>query len=566
MKQTVTLERGLKILVSCFFGLFLFLPLARVLQEALLSDGRLSFHLVTELVGTDKWLQAFLNSFCFALSVALVATLLGFLLAYGLHFTKLAPYFKQVVERFLVLPMLLPTITYGFVLIYSFGKQGLWTRIFGRTIFDIYGTAGVFLGLLIYCLPVTFVLFNDAMHYLDHRFFIVSRLMRDHFFRGFQTTVLQPLLKVFAISLVQAFFMSFTDFGIPVAVGGQKVFITTLLYEYFLGSLPDFARGSVIALSMLLPSILSVICLHRLQKIPVAYEPKKTLPLKRNRVRDSLFAIFLSLSAGGIMGIFFVMFLIPFVASWPYQMQFSLTPLITFSQDPTLRLTLQNSLLVAILTASFGTLTAFLAAVFTTRSQSSRGLVIDSFAMITNSLPGMVLGIAYLLIFSGTPLHNTLFILVAANLVHYFATPYQLAKSALQKMNPNWENTAKIMGDYWLDTLLKVIVPNAKITIIEMFSYYFTNAMVTISAVVFLTSAETMVMTTKIKELQHFGRFTDIFILSIILLAVNSTMRMITQLITRRLKSNEQKIEKNTRRVMFNRNTDTFGSLRKIQR
>ena len=35
--------------------------------------------------------------------------------------------------------MYLPTMTYGFAIIYSFGKQGLLTRVFGRQLFNIYG-------------------------------------------------------------------------------------------------------------------------------------------------------------------------------------------------------------------------------------------------------------------------------------------------------------------------------------------------------------------------------------------------------------------------------------------
>lgn len=38
--------------------------------------------------------------------------------------------------------MFLPTITYGFAIIYSFGKQGLLTRLLGRQFFDIYGFGG----------------------------------------------------------------------------------------------------------------------------------------------------------------------------------------------------------------------------------------------------------------------------------------------------------------------------------------------------------------------------------------------------------------------------------------
>lgn len=68
-------------------------------------------------------------------------------------------------------------------------------------------------------------------------------------------------------------------------------------------------------------------------------------------------------------------------------------------------------------------------------------------------------------------------------------------------MNASWETTAMLMGDSWSKTILRVVTPNAMSTILEVFSYYFVNAMVTVSAVVFLAGARTMVLTTKIKEL-----------------------------------------------------------------
>lgn len=75
--------------------------------------------------------------------------------------------------------MLLPTITYGFAIIYSFGKQGLITKLFGRQLFDLYGFWGLLLGYLIYTLPVSFLLVSVTMEYIDKKFSVVSRIMGD---------------------------------------------------------------------------------------------------------------------------------------------------------------------------------------------------------------------------------------------------------------------------------------------------------------------------------------------------------------------------------------------------
>lgn len=162
-----------------------------------------------------------------------------------------------------------------------------------------------------------------------------------------------------------------------------------------------------------------------------------------------------------------------------------------------------NSLMVALLTAVIGTLISYGAALITARSSISPKWknIVEGIALVTNTIPGMVLGLAYLFAFSGSFLQNTFAILIICNMVHFFSTPYLMMKSSLAKMNASWETTAMLMGDTWTKTVVRVVTPNALSTLLEVFSYYFVNAMVTISAVIFLAGARTMVITTKIKEL-----------------------------------------------------------------
>jgi iron(III) transport system permease protein len=56
--------------------------------------------------------------------------------------------------------------------------------------------------------------------------------------------------------------------------------------------------------------------------------------------------------------------------------------------------------------------------------------------------------------------------------------------------------------------------------------------MVTVSAVIFIVGANTMVLTTKIKQLEHFEEFNDIFVLSLLILFTNLAVTGIIRLIT----------------------------------
>ena len=56
------------------------------------------------------------------------------------------------------------------------------SRLFGRQLFEIYGFNGLLLGYVIYTLPISFMLLNNTMGYIDKKFMVVSRIMNDSAF------------------------------------------------------------------------------------------------------------------------------------------------------------------------------------------------------------------------------------------------------------------------------------------------------------------------------------------------------------------------------------------------
>lgn len=508
---------------AVLFTVFLLVPMLLILRESLAGDSGFTLEFYSEVLGGTDFLRVFARSVGIAMLAAVITTVLAFIFAYAIHFTNLPSGFKKAIHHMAVLPMLLPTITYGFAIIYSLGKQGLITKLLGRQLFDIYGINGLMLGYVMYTLPISFLLISNTMGYIDKKFLVVSRVMGDSPARTFLQTVVRPLWGTLAASAIQAFFLSFTDFGIPASVGGRVETVAGRLYSVMLGSVPDFGSGAVIALMMLLPSIVSIAVLGWLGRYNIRYSRVSDIEMKRSRLRDFLLAAASALILLCVLSIFAVIIIVPFIDEWPYRVTFTLEHFEAVFSDSGLSMVIRNSLLVAALTAVFGTLLVYGAALVTARSTISTRTksVIESISLVTNTIPGMVLGIAFLLAFSGTPIQGTVAIIVCCNLVHFFSTPYLMMKSSLEKMNSSWEQVARLMGDSWLKTVVRVITPNAMSTIIEVFSYYFVNAMVTVSAIIFITGARTMVITTKIKELQHFAKFDEIFVLSLLLLLIN---------------------------------------------
>ena len=533
--------------MAVFFAGFLAVPMISVLVKSFTGNGEAASlsHYVEVLTGRG-FLRALGNSFAISICSALLATILAFVLAYTIHYTNVGRRYKWLISKAAILPMLLPTITYGFAIIYSFGKQGLLTQLFGRQLFDIYGFNGLLLGYVVYTLPIAFTLINNAMGYIDKRFMIVSRLMGDSPLQTFRMTIVIPLLGTLATSFIQTFFLCFTDFGIPASVGGQYEVVASVLYEEMLGSIPNFGNGAVVALVMIIPSVVSITVLHILEKYNVRYNKISPIELKKGVKRDVIFAVLSGAVLICALSMFIVMFVTPFIEEWPYRMNFTLEHVQAVFEDRQLYGVYVNSVIVALITALAGTLIAYGGALVTARSTVSGKFkkVIDSIALVTNTIPGMVIGLAYLFVFTGTPLQNTFPIIIICNIVHYFSTPYLMMKNSLSKMNASWETTAMLMGDNWMKTIARVVTPNALSTLLEVFSYYFVNAMVTVSAVIFIAGARTMVITTKIQELQYFNEFNEIFVLSLLILFTN----LIARAVFRRLAKMSER-RKNTAKI-----------------
>lgn len=387
-------------LLTVIFLVFLAIPVVRLLMKSFVLDGTGEFTIdnYRSVLTSRGFLRAVGNSFLVSCCSAVVTTVLDFFLAYSIHYTNLGKKYKSIISKVAVLPMLLPTITYGFAIIYSFGKQGLLTKLFGRQLFEIYGFNGLLLGYVIYTLPVSFMLINNTMGYIDKKFMIVSRLMGDSAFQTFRITILRPLLGTLAASFIQTFFLCFTDFGIPASVGGRFDVVASVLYTQMLGSIPNFGNGAVVALIMLIPSIVSITILHILEKYNVRYNRISAIELKKNKGRDIFCGIVSGVIMLSVVSVFAVIFVVPFVSEWPYNITFTLEHVKAVFEDNALFSVYTNSLMVAVVTALLGTLMAYGGALITARSTVNQKLknAIESIALITNTIPGMVIGLAVL--------------------------------------------------------------------------------------------------------------------------------------------------------------------------
>ena len=194
---------------------------------------------------------------------------------------------------------------------------------------------------------------------------------------------------------------------------------------------------------------------------------------------------------------------------------------------------LGNSLLIAMFAAVIGTAIAFLTAYFTARMPSISSRFLHLASITTGALPGLVLGLSYMMTFRGSLIYGTLVILIMANTVHFLSSPYLMMYNSLSKINENLEAVGETLGVSRFRMIKDVFLPRCAGTLVEMFVYFFVNCMITISAVTLLKGDNNKPLSLLLTQYSDTGALSKLAVISLVILAVNLVIKGVAWLCRR---------------------------------
>lgn len=518
----------LSIIILLFLIISVFYPLLEMLR-------RVEWSSFGSLVSSSAFKESLFNS----LFVTVIATILSVGIAYLLAFTLNRTNIKHraLLKVMLTLPMLIPSISHGLGLINLFGSNGLISSIFG---FNIIGSIGIIIGSILYSFPVAFLMLDDGFNYIDNTMYDTAKVLGLNKWQTFQKVTLCYLKKPLLSALFAVFTLIFTDYGVPLAVGGKFITLPVFLYKEVMGLL-DFSKGTMIGLFLLIPAIISFL-FDNFSKDYTTSTNSKKFKIQKNKVRDIVYTIFTYLILIFIIAILGSFVYYAFVNNVVLDNSFSLKHFeYVFSNN--VGQNIFNSLIIALTVSILGTIIAYFAAYITARIKGSIGKVIHILTISSLAIPGIVLGLSYTIGFRNTFIYNTYFILILVNIIHFIASPYLMAYNALQKVNSNFEAVAKTCNISVFRIIKDVIIPCTKKTIREMFAYFFVNSMVTISAVTFLFNTRNMPLSLLINNYEGSMMLGEAAIISLIILVFNVIVKLIVYLINRREHRRNEKNE-----------------------
>jgi iron(III) transport system permease protein len=137
-------------------------------------------------------------------------------------------------------------------------------------------------------------------------------------------------------------------------------------------------------------------------------------------------------------------------------------------------------------------------------------------------------------------LYGTMAILVISNIVHFYTVGFLTATTALKQLDDEFENVSASMGVPFYKTFTRVTVPVCLPAVLEIGMYFFVNSMATVSAVIFLYSADISLASVAVANMDDAGDTAPAAAMSVLIVLANIGVRVVYGGLTRSIKRRSQ--------------------------
>jgi iron(III) transport system permease protein len=500
---------------------FFVVPLVAILGKSLLTPAGLGLGNYLRIVGSARFIELVINSVVMSGLASLITVVLAFIFAYATQRCRLPG--REMLTLIAMLPLFAPSLVQAQGLVLLLGRNGILNRQFGLGI-DIYGFWGVVIANVLYAFPFALLILAAALAVGDARLYESARVLGAKPLRIFWTVTLPGARDGLAAAFFVAFSLIMTDFGNPVVIGGDFNVLATEVYNQVIGQ-ANFELGAVIGVILLTPAILAQIIESRLsaRQVEAINAQSKPLEIRPAFARDTAFGIAALLIAGLILLVIGIVFFASFVRLWPYNMSFTLRHYAFDVQNGLAPL--WTSIWVATMAALLGTFMTSLAAIVVQKFPSRVTRLIVALALLSSAVPGMVLGLGYVLAFNNPAnpfnvLYGSVFLISILIVYYMHAQGFLITLTSLKQISGSFDEAATVLGATRLRTIMTVTLPLIWSSMISVGVLFFMRAMVTLSAVIFIISPTTQVAAVSVLHLSDRGAVNQAAAFSVCIMLV----------------------------------------------
>ncbi|MEI8326681.1 MAG: iron ABC transporter permease, partial [Betaproteobacteria bacterium] len=418
-----------------------------------------------------------------------------------------------------LLPVITPPFVVGLGLILLFGRAGVVNQLLEYA-FGIepsrwfYGLFGVWVAQMFAFAPIAFMIMRGVVQGVSPSLEEAALTLRANPQRTFFSITLPLLSPGLANAFLVGFIESMADFGNPIIVGAQFSVLSTEIFFAIVGAQNDQGMAASLAWILTLFALgafaLQRAVLGKQNYTTVSGKGDSGLPMALpTKVRNVVHAVALPWLAFTVV-VYLFAFAGGFVQTWGRDYTPTLKHVHTaFALEwgqygvvwagtawNSLFTTLKLAVGAAPVTAGLGLLIAWLLA----RTEFKGKGLFEFAALLAFAIPGTVLGVSYILAFNVPPfeLTGTSLIIMLCFLFRNLPVGVRAGTAAFKQLDRSLDEASLMLRASTVQTLAHVVLPLLKPALVAALVYSFVRAMTTVSAVIFLVTAENELATTYI--------------------------------------------------------------------
>jgi iron(III) transport system permease protein len=453
-------------------------PLLATLIRSLLvwdeSGAHLSLANFARVLGEARFWEAVGNTAICGAGATVLSCILGFTLAWLVARTDMPG--RSWLEVGNLIPFFLSPYVGAISWIYLMAPgsgllQGFFLQQFGLDLsfIDIYSLGGVIWVLTLFYTPYVYLFVISPLRQMDAALEDAARVHGASFWYTLRHVSI-PLVSPALISgALVVFITSAGLFDVPLALA-QPSGIRTMPTEIFAAvQYPaDFGRAAAFGVLVLGVTILLTMAQRRYlsrRRFEIVtgkgYRPR-VLPLGRAGKAAALMleAIYIG---GAVVLPTMALVMVSLSRLWTGRFDVARAGLSNFEYVLTgfdlTRGAVVNSLILAVVGATLGTILAVLQAYYLNRGAPQRRAIADAVLSLPLGIPGIILGLGFLILAIRTPLYGTLTIVLIAYVARFFPFATRTVSAMFLAINPELEASARASGASWGQSMRWILLP-----------------------------------------------------------------------------------------------------------
>ena len=481
-------------------GVFVVYPLVRLLGVTFWVDGHFTFENLKPFL--DNWYdrRAIVNSIVLATAVGLTGTIIGFIFAFAVTRLSMPAWLKFAISAVTLLPLISPPFTSSIALTLSLGPNGILLQFFGLDNFNFYGFWGTYISETLTYFPIAFMTLTTILLRIDPNLEDAAYSLGSSPFNVFRTVTFPLAAPGLANAFLLVFSCSLADFATPQVLGGHSFpVLPTQAYLQITG-MYDFKGGAALSFLLIIPALI----VYGLQNFWVSRRSFVTVTGKaggRSSIKGPgplITAVVLgtvTFISAFVLYLYSIILIGSLIKVWGVDNSLTFENyhyVFTFGSKA-----IKDTLIIACVGTPIGGLLAVLIGYVTKWLKVKGHKTLETISLLNYTLPGTVVGIAYIIAFNDKPivLTGTVYILIAAYVFRYSSAGIRNVIASLTQIDPSIEEASTSLGASSAYTFWKITVPLVLPAVMAGMKYLFIHSMTAISATIFLVSVHWSLIT-----------------------------------------------------------------------